>query len=68
LTEIDVGPVQEDIVAIRSTLEVGLNVIDHIEHGQVGGACFELKLRVFNGEEELKIAEILSAGRMSGDM
>ena len=39
LTEVNVEPVQEYVVAIYDTLEVGLKVIDHIEHGQVGGAC-----------------------------
>jgi len=41
LTEVNVEPAQ-DVVAINDTLGVGLKVIDHIEHGQVGGACFEL--------------------------
>ena len=39
--EVKVEPAQEDIVAIYDTLEVDLKVIDHIEHGQAGRACFE---------------------------
>ena len=40
LTEANVEPVLEDVVAIYDTLEVGPKVTDHIKHGQVGGACF----------------------------
>ena len=50
-TEVDVKPVQEDVVPIRDALEVGLKVINHIKHGRVGRVGFKLELRVFSRKE-----------------
>ena len=67
LSQIDVEPIQEDVVGVDDAVEVRLEILHRVRHGGACGTRLELELGSLGREEELRLAEIHQARRV-GDL